>query len=100
MAVGQGALAESILDVAELNRIGARLEGRETDRAVLHAEQLSDALALHRVYDAAGMGLSSPVNVAMVLNCSENRATSLLMDAEVLDQVGALSDMTTGALTV
>ena len=51
--MGQGVLGTSLLDVGELDRIGARIEARERDRSVQHAEQLIDALALHRTLTSA-----------------------------------------------
>src|SRR3954447_11215366 len=100
MAVGQGSLTSSVLDVGEARRLSDRLERRERARSVQHAEQLTDLLALHRVYDSAGMGLNTTAEVALVLSCSENRAGGLLSDARVLQRLGALTVMRQGVLTV
>ena len=100
MPAGQGVLATSMLDVAELDRIGERIEARERDRSVQHAEQLADALALHRTLAAAGMELSTASQLALLMGCSEYRANSLLADARVLHRVGALEPMRQGLMTV
>ena len=100
MPAGQGVLATSILDVAELDRIGDRMEARERDRSVHHAEQLTDALAVHRTLKAAGMDLSAGPQLALFLGCSEHRAEMLLSDARVLHRLGALEPMRAGLMTV
>lgn len=100
MSSGQRVLGTSVLDVGALDRIGARIEAREQERSVQYGEQLRDALALHRVYEAAGMGISSPAELALLLSCSEARAATLLMDAEVLDRIGAMGDAVAGLVTV
>jgi hypothetical protein len=100
MAIGQGVLGEAVLDVAAVELLTARIEARETARSVQHAEQLADILALSRVWAEAGMGLGTGAHLALVLSCSETRATSLLCDARVLSRLGALDAMRTGLLTV
>ncbi|MBK5307396.1 MAG: hypothetical protein JJD92_11975 [Frankiaceae bacterium] len=100
MPAGQGVLATSILGVGELDRIGDRMEARERDRSVHHAEQLADALAVHRTLKVAGMDLSAGPQLALFLGCSEHRAEMLLSDAKVLDRIGALEPMRAGLLTV
>ena len=100
MPASQGVLATSLLDVGELDRIGERIEARERDRSVQHAEQLVDALALNRTLSAAGMGLSTAAQLALLMGCSEHRAKSMLVDAEVLQRLGALESMRQGLMTV
>lgn len=100
MAIGQGVLSASVLDVAELDRLGGRIEDRERRRSTEHAEQLVDVLAIHRVHGAAGMELSTHAYVALLMECSEHRARMMLADAQVLERLGALAAMCTGLLTV
>src|SRR5438128_10716184 len=100
MAVGQGSLASKVLDVGEVRRLSDRLEQRERDRSVAHAEQLVDLLALHRVYENAGMALNTTAEVALLWSCSENRVRGLLSDAQVLQRLGALPVMRDALLTV
>ena len=100
MAVGQRVLGEAVLDVAELDRLGALIEAEEQDRSVRHARQLRHVLALHRVYGRAGMELSTPAYLALLLGSSEARATRLLTDAQSLEALGALGPMQAGQLTV
>jgi hypothetical protein len=100
MPAGQGVLAASTLDVGELDRIGDRMETRERERSLQHAEQLTDALAVHRTLKAAGMDLSTGPQLALFLACSENRAEMMLSDAKVLQRLGALEAMRVGLLTV
>jgi hypothetical protein len=100
MPIGQGVLATSILDVDALNRVEARIEARERRRSVEHAEQLVDALALHRTLKAAGMELSTPCHLALSMSCSESRAAHLLDQAQELQRLGALEAMRAGLLTV
>jgi hypothetical protein len=100
MAIGQGVLGGEALDVAELRRLGDAMETREQRRAADHAAQLADALAVRRVYAAAGMPLSAAAHVALLLSCSESRAQHLLHEAQVLRDLGALGAMADGFLTV
>ncbi|MDT7572892.1 MAG: hypothetical protein QOE05_3066 [Actinomycetota bacterium] len=89
-----------MLDVGELDRIGDRIEARERDRSVQHAEQLIDALALDRTLGAAGMQLSTAAQLALLMGCSEYRANTLLAEAKVLHRLGALEPMRNGLMTV
>ncbi|MDT7572011.1 MAG: hypothetical protein QOE05_2185 [Actinomycetota bacterium] len=100
MPAGQGVLATSLLDVGELDGIGDRIEARERDRSVQHAEQLIDALALDRTLAAAGMELSTAAQLALLMGCSEYRANTLLAEAKVLHRLGALEPMRQGLMTV
>jgi hypothetical protein len=100
MSIGQGVLGASSLDVAALDPLGNRIADRERRRAVEHASQLTDILELHRVYGAAGMALATPAYVALLLNCSEHRARTLLSDAQVLERLGGLPAMRSGLMTV
>jgi hypothetical protein len=100
MPAGQGVLATSLLDVGELDRLGERMEVRERRRSTEHAEQLVDALAVHRTLKAAGMDVSTGAQLALFLGCSEHRADMLLSDAKVLQQLGALEPMRHGLMTV
>ena len=83
MAAGQSVL-RSTLDVGEVNAVESRLSQREQGRHAAHADALRDALELHRLYDAAGMGLATPAQLALVWRCSETRATALLTAAQLL----------------
>ena len=89
-----------MLDVGALDRLGGRMEARERDRSVQHAEQLIDGLAVQRTLKAAGMELSTGPQLALFLGCSEYRAEMLLSDAKVLHRLGALEPMHAGLLTV
>lgn len=100
MPAGQGVLTSSLLDVGELDRIGGRIEARERDRSIHHAEQLADALALHRTLAAAAMELSTGAQLALFMGCSECRANTLLAQAQVLHRIGALKPMRHGLMTV
>src|SRR3954447_22292858 len=100
MPAGQGVLATSLLDVAALDRIGDRIEARERDRSVQHAEQLTDALALYRTLKAAGMELSTAAQLALLMGCSEYRANTMLEEAHILHGLGALEPMRQGVMTV
>src|SRR3954453_7417348 len=100
MAVGQAVLPSATLDVAEVDRLSDQLAGRERDRSVRHADQLVDLLALDRVYVRAGMELGTAAQAALLLNCSEHRAKSLLSDARALKRLGALPVMRDGLLTI
>jgi hypothetical protein len=100
MAVGQQVLGASVLDVGELDRLSAAIEADEHDRSTRHGRQLTHALALHRVYAQAGMELTTVAYLALLLSCSENRAAGLLSDAQVMDRLGALTELAGGLLTV
>ncbi|MCW2572563.1 MAG: hypothetical protein JWO88_2621, partial [Frankiales bacterium] len=100
MAIGQAVLPAATLDVAAVDRLTARMDARETNRHVTYAAQLTDALALDRVYADAGMQLQTSAVLALVLNCSEDRAAGQLREASFLDRLGALAAMRAGMLTV
>jgi hypothetical protein len=89
-----------MLDVAELDRLAGEIETEEQDRSVRHARQLTRLLALSRVYADAGMALSTGAHIALLMSCSENRAGQLLHEARVLRDLGALTSMLDGLLTV
>ena len=100
MVAGQGVLSGT-LDVGALTAVEARLEARLVSRGAAHVADLRDALELHRLYDAAGMGLSAVAHVALVLRCSELRAGELLADARLLLRLpGAFEAVAGGLLTV
>jgi hypothetical protein len=100
MVAGQGVLSGT-LDVGALTAVEARLESRLAARGAAHVADLRDALALHAVYDAAGMGLSTVAHLALVLRCSELRAGELLADARLLLRLpGAFEAVADGLLTV
>jgi hypothetical protein len=100
MVAGQGVLSGT-LEVGALTAVETRLEARLVSRGKAHAADLRDALELHRVYDAAGMGLSTVAHLALVLRCSELRAGELLADARVLLRLpGAFEAIAVGLLTV
>ena len=100
MSIGQAVLTAAVLDTAAVDAVGARLQAGERARAVQHAAQLVDALALHRLYDAAAMDLGTPAELALLLGCSETRAGTLLTEAFALDRLGALAPDVQGLLTV
>ena len=83
MAAGQGLLAQGALppSVAVLE---ARLSAGCEARHAVHAQLLTDALALLRAFRAAGQELSVPAELARVWRCSEMTAGALLDDAELL----------------
>jgi hypothetical protein len=99
MAVGQGAF--SVSDVARLSALEDRLERSEAARGAAHAAQLQDVLQLHAVHTAAGLGLSTASQVALLLRCSESRAGRLLSDALGLAGLpGAFDVLSSGLLSV
>ena len=100
MAAGQGLLAQGVLppSVAVLE---ARLSAGCEARHALHAQLLTDALALLRAFRVAGQELSVPAELARVWRCSEMTAIALLDDAELLGALpGAIEALATGVLTV
>lgn len=100
MAIGQGVLPASTLDVGEVDRLTAQIEKREAAKHASHAAQLRDALALERVYADAGMELMTVSVLALTWRCSEQRAASRLHEARSLERLGALPVMAAGLLTV
>src|SRR3954447_15128667 len=100
MAVGQAVFPSAMLDVAEVDRLSAAIQDLERARSVRHGQQLSQLLELDRVYTKAGMELGTAAQAALLLNCSEYRATGLLADARALQRLGALTVMRDGLLTV
>jgi hypothetical protein len=100
MANGQAMLSSAVLDTAEAERLHARLEAGEVDRHAAHASQLTDALALDRVYRAAGMGLQTTAELGLLWRCSEEFASARLSEARLLDRLGALAVMGSGLLTI
>src|SRR5687768_12950078 len=100
MAAGQDVLTPT-LDVGALNAVEAELCEHEQVRGAAHAGQLRAALRLDAVHRAAGLGLNTIPQIALVLNCSERRAGELLGDAQTLAALpGALDAVETGLLTV
>lgn len=100
MSAGQAVLS-GVLDVGALDAVESRLEAREAARHSAYAEQLRDALELDRLHHAAGLELATTAQLALVLRCSEARATRLLQSARVLaDLPGALELLDAAVLTV
>jgi hypothetical protein len=98
--VGQAVLS-GVLDVGALDAVEARLEARETARHAAFADQLRDVLELERLHRAAGLELATTAQLALVLRCSQARATGLLHTAQVLAGLpGALSLLDAAVLTV
>jgi hypothetical protein len=83
MVAGQGALSGP-LDVGALTAVETRLEARLAARGAMHVGDLQDALEVHRLYADAGMALSAVSHLGLLLRCSEQRASELLADAQVL----------------
>ena len=83
MAARQSVL-RSTLDVGMIDAVESRLARREQGRHAAHADALRDALELHRLYEAAGMDLGAPAQLALVWRCSETRATARLTAALLL----------------
>ena len=83
MVAGQGALSGPI-DVGALTAVETRLEARLLARGATHVGDLKDALEVHRLYADVGMALSAVPHLALVLRCSETRASELLGDAQIL----------------
>lgn len=99
MAAGQSEL-RSTLDVGAVDAVEARLAVREAARHASHADALRDALELNRLYEAAGMGLGVPAQLALVWRCSETRALTQLNAALVLvDLPGALEALESAVMT-
>ena len=89
-------MLRSTFDVGAVDVVESRLARREQSRHAAHADALRDALELHRLYDAAGMGLATPAQLALVWRCSETRATTQLTAAlllvELPDALALLAD--------
>jgi hypothetical protein len=86
MAAGQAVL-RSTLDVGAIDAVESRLYRRETARHAAHADALRDALGAAPLLDAAGMGLATPAQLALVWRCSETRAATQLTAALLLVQL-------------
>src|SRR5687767_3061566 len=100
MAAGQSVL-RSTLDVGEVDVVESRLSLREARRHAEHADALRDALELHRLYDAAGLALATPAQLALVWRCSETRATTQLTAALLLVELSdAFSLLDDAVMTV
>lgn len=62
---------------------------------------LRTVLALHAVFSARGLGLSTVPHAALSMGCSENRAGKLLVEAQGLAELpGAVEAVECGLLTV
>jgi hypothetical protein len=83
MAVGQQVL-RGTLDVPALLAVEERLERHAVDAGRVHAATLRDVLELHTHHVAAGLELSTVPQVALLVRCSEWRASRLLNEALLL----------------
>jgi hypothetical protein len=100
MVAGQGVLSGA-LDVSAVNAVAAGFERRQAARGAAHVEDLRGALELHRLYSAASLALGATSELALVLRCSELKASQLLSDAQVLAGLpGAFDALVSGLLTV
>jgi hypothetical protein len=100
VAAGQAA-PRGTLDVGAVDAVEARLAAREDARHAAHADALRDALELHGLYAAAGSGLATPAQLALVWRCSEARAVMLLGAAQLLGELpGAMGLLETAHMTV
>lgn len=100
MASGPQVLTSGALDVAEVDRLTADLEAAEVARHAAHAAQLQRSLDLDAVYDAAGLAVQTTAVLALVWRCSERESTARLHQARVLRELGALTDLAAGLVTV
>ena len=100
MAVGQAVLT-SVLDVGALNAVESRLEVQGVAVCQAHAVLLREVLELHRVLAAAGAGLSTVPQTALLLQVSEQAARTLLAEAQLLAALpGGVEAVECGLLTV
>jgi hypothetical protein len=100
MAVGQAVLT-SALDVGALNAVETRLEVQGVAVCQAHAVLLREVLELHRVLTAAGAGLSTVPQAALLLQVSEQAAQQLLAEGQLLFWLpGGLEALECGLLTV
>ncbi|MCW2614398.1 MAG: hypothetical protein JWN08_1392, partial [Frankiales bacterium] len=100
MAVGQAVLS-STLDVGALTDAEGLLEVAALDRCAAHGRRLRLVLQLHAVLSAAGGGLGTSSQLALVEQTSEQAAQFLLCQAELLAGLpGGLEAVECGLLTV
>ncbi len=91
----------STLDVGALNAVETRLEVQGVAVCQAHARLLVEVLELHRVLSAAGAGLSTVPQAALLLQISESSARTLLAEAQLLASLpGGLQALECGLLTV
>ena len=83
MAAGRGVLT-STLDVGALNAVEGRLEVSHLDDCAAHGRLLRDVLDLHQVLTAAGAGLGTTAQLALLRQVSEHAAHALLTQALLL----------------
>jgi hypothetical protein len=81
MSIGRGALWGAA-DVAALNALETRLEVQETARSAGHGGQLRTVLELAAFYAGRGSAVVTVSHAALVLGCSEHRASGLLDEAQ------------------
>lgn len=94
-------MLSGVADVGASGAVESRLEQRELARHADHAEQLRDALELDRLHHRAGLELATAAQLALVLRCSETRASRLLNAAQVLVGLpGAFASLDAAVLTV
>jgi hypothetical protein len=98
MAAGQDSFAGGY-DVPAVRAVEDRIERRGVDAGRVHAGLLRDVLELHSLHLRAGMSLMTPTQVALLLRCSESRATRLLTEACGLSELpGGFEALETGLL--
>ncbi len=91
----------SALDVGALNAVELRLEVQGVAVCQAHALLLGEVLELHRVLSAAGAGLSTVPQAALLLQVSEHAARTLLAEGQLLASLpGGLEALGCGLLTV
>ena len=100
MAVGQAVLS-STLDVGALDAVEARLEVSAVEDCARHGRLLRDVLELHDVLSAAGAGLSTTAQAALLRQVSEQTAQGWLLAGQLLRSLpGGLEALDCGLLTV
>lgn len=73
-----------MLDVAALTVLEGRLEVAAQDRSAAHGRRLRDVLALQQVLTGAGVGHGASAQLALLEQTSEQAASMLITQAEVL----------------
>jgi hypothetical protein len=86
VSIGRGALWGAA-DVAALNALETRLEVQETARSAVHGGQLRTVLELAAFYAGRGSVVATVSHAALVLGCSEHRASGLLDEAQGLAEL-------------
>ncbi|MCW2613025.1 MAG: hypothetical protein JWN08_19, partial [Frankiales bacterium] len=90
-----------MLDVGAMADAEGLIERLALDRCAAHGRRLRAALRLHAVLSAAGAGLGTASQLALVEQTSEQAAQLLLAQAELLAGLpGGLEAVECGLLTV